>query len=59
MVFKFLNGHMKGAILRALMKMFLSEYKEHAYKCAEHKSFDTLVICVWVNFLHDHKHFTA
>lgn len=59
MIFKFLSGHMKGPILRALMMVFLSAYKEHAYKCVEHKSFDTLVIYIWVHFLHDHKNITA
>lgn len=59
MVFKFLNGHMKGPVLRALMNIFLSEHKEHAYECVERKSFGTLVIYIWVHFLHDHKHFAA
>lgn len=58
-IFKFLDDHMKGPILRAIMKIFLSEYKEHAYECVGHESFDTLVIYIWVHFLRDHKNFTA
>lgn len=59
MVFLFLNGHVKGPVLRALTKIFLSEYKECAYECVEHKSFETLIIYIWLHFLHDHEHFTA